>query len=153
MTEMCLRCFYTSIPPVWLTSLIKVAGSGIATDLVPKVQQDTPLLDLANHASVHQDSASRLCPFSSVLAFVSQIELDAEALERMDEWTLQARAERDAITLEKDRLQVKLKTPTLVDVSRHIVCFLRLSLLSLVTSPPYRRSLLGCDPVSMVFAC
>ncbi|CAM9584955.1 unnamed protein product [Scytosiphon promiscuus] len=51
-----------------------------------------------------RENAESLCAQLRA-AMNEQIELDAEALERMDEWTLQARTERDAITLEKDRLQ------------------------------------------------
>lgn len=40
------------------------------------------------------------------IPFFIQLELDAEALERMDELTRQARKEQEKTTREKDRLQV-----------------------------------------------
>lgn len=41
--------------------------------------------------------------------FVFQLELDAEALERMDELTLEARKEQAETEREKERLQVRTK--------------------------------------------
>lgn len=52
----------------------------------------------------HLDTS--LSPLSPLTPSLSQLELDAEALERMDELTLQARKEQEETNREKDRLEV-----------------------------------------------
>lgn len=50
------------------------------------------------------------CSFCSLfVVFVFQLELDTEALERMDELTLEARKEQAETEREKERLQVRTK--------------------------------------------
>lgn len=70
-----------------------------------------------------------LCLNDLFISLASQLELDAEALERMDELTVQARHEQQETSREKDRLEVCVDVGVWCAEYTHSLCFFQARLL------------------------